>query len=118
STLTLVSAIDVSVASARAFNEKRPKPAPFGKSCPAQRSVSRSDVESTVRFPSSAIFSRLTTVPSNAILQGAPETRALRPERSPDSAEAKLPTLMLPSIRSPRQVNSPVAAKELEIEGQ
>ena len=116
--MTLVSAIEVSVAFARAFNEKRPKPAPFGRSCPAQRSVSRSDAESTVRLPSSAMFSRLTTVPSKASLTGALDKRARKPERSPESAEAKLATLMLPSIRSPRQVNSPVAAKEREIDGQ
>ena len=61
---------------------------------------------------------RLATVPSNASFSGALESRALRPERSPDSAATKSLTLIAPSMRSPRQSNCPVAAKEREIEGQ
>ena len=49
---------------------------------------------------------------------GALAIRAFRPERSPDSAATKSLTLMLPSTRSPRQSNWPVAAKEREIDGQ
>ena len=37
--------------------------------------------------------------------------------RSPDKAATKSLMLMLPSTRSPRQSNCPVAAKEREIDG-
>jgi hypothetical protein len=75
-------------------------------------------VESTVRLPSTVRFELLATVPSNASLSGALERRARKPERSPERAEAKLAMLTPPSMRSPRQLNSPVAANEREIEGQ
>ena len=61
---------------------------------------------------------RLATVPSKASFSGALESRAFRPERSPDSAATKSLTLIEPSTRSPRQSNCPVAAKEREIDGQ
>ena len=45
-------------------------------------------------------------------------SRALKPERSPESAARKSLIEMLPSTRWPRQSNCPVAANEREIDGQ
>ena len=69
-------------------------------------------------MPSIIKLVRLATVPSNASFSGALESRAFRPERSPESAAMKSLALTLPSTRSPRQSNCPVAAKEREIDGQ
>ena len=70
-----------------------------------------------VSVPSIIMLVRSATVPSNASFSGALASRAFRPERSPDSAATKSLALMLPSTRSPRQSNCPVAAKEREIDG-
>ena len=71
-----------------------------------------------VSVPSIIMLVRSATVPSNASFSGALASRAFRPERSPDRAATKSLALMLPSTRSPRQSNCPVAAKEREIDGQ
>jgi len=67
--------------------------------------------------PSIIMLVRLATVPSNASFKGALASRAFSPERSPERAARKSPILIEPSMRSPRQSNCPVAAKEREIEG-
>ena len=46
------------------------------------------------------------------------ESRAFKPERSPDRAATKSLAEIEPSTRSPRQSNCPVAANEREIDGQ
>ena len=96
-----------------------PKPlVPGGFACPVHCSALRSDPASTVSVPSIIALVRLATVPSNATFSGALDSRALRPERSPDRAAMKSETLMAPSTRSPCQSNCPVAANEREIDGQ
>src|SRR5580698_7600720 len=103
STLTLVSATEAPTALARAFSAKRPKPPPPGGSCPVQCSALRSDGVSTVRVPSIIRLVRLAAVPSKASLSGALARRALKPERSPESAARKSLIETLPSTRGPRQ---------------
>ena len=71
-----------------------------------------------VKVPSIIALVRLATVPSKASFNGALDSRAFNPERSPDSAATKSLTEIEPSTRSPRQSNCPVAANEREIEGQ
>src|ERR1700688_1219015 len=117
STLTLVSAIEVPTTLARAYSAKRPKPPLPGGGWPVQRKALRNDVLSMVSVPSIIMLVLLATVLSNASFKGALASRALTPERSPESAAMKSLALTEPSTRSPRQSNCPVAAKEREIDG-
>ncbi len=68
--------------------------------------------------PSIIRLVRLATVPSKASFSGAETSRAFSPERSPDKSAMKSLAETEPSIRSLRQSNWPVAAKEREIDGQ
>ena len=96
---------------------RNPGPPLPGGGCPAQRSALRSDMVSAVSVPSIIRLVRFATVPSKANFSGALATLAFRPDRSPDSAARKSLMLTLPSTRSPRQSNCPVAANEREIDG-
>ena len=119
STLTLVSAIEAPTTLARAFSAKRPKPPLPGGAWPVQRSALRSEVEVDGQrcLPSSCWCGRRRcrrTPVSAARWRAAPSGRSGRRT----SAATKSLALMLPSTRSPRQSNCPVAAKEREIDGQ
>ena len=116
--MTLVSAIEAPITLARAFSAKRPNPPAPGDGWPVQRKALRSEALSTVSVPSIIMLVRLATLPSNASFKGALASRAFRPERSPDREAMKSLMLIEPSMRSPRQSNCPVAAKEREIDGQ
>jgi hypothetical protein len=67
--------------------------------------------------PSIMTLVRLVTVPSNASFKGSLERRAFNPDRLPERAARKSEKPIEPLTRSPCQLNWPVAANELEIEG-
>ena len=101
-----------------AFRANGPIPPPGSGCRPPQRIASRSDFPSTASVPSTFKVGRWLMWPSKASLNGAPASRTLRPERSPDSAASRSAALALASNASSRQTNRPVAPKLREIDGQ
>src|SRR5690242_7243123 len=101
-----------------AFNAKGPMPEPGRGARLAQREAARNDLPSTASVPSILNEGFWLIAPSKASLNGLPESRSFRPERSPDSAANRSPAVALASNASPRQMKRPVAPKLRAIDGQ
>jgi len=100
-----------------ARNVKRPKPPNGILFFPDQSMASRSDGASTAIVPSTLSVGCELAVPSNTSLSGAPASRSLTPECSPESAARKSLSVRLASIVSPRHIKWPFAPKLREIDG-